>query len=87
MKAFLWQDVDGITDSYHSDGSVLVIAAGIKAARKAWVTYVEECNANLSKWVDPISPGSLDGEPDRSWPLAPTVDTSDVLVFPNSGCC
>lgn len=34
MRAFLWENVDNVTDNYHSEGSVLVIASSLQAARK-----------------------------------------------------
>jgi hypothetical protein len=75
MRAYVWTSADPVTDNWHSDGGLLIVAESLAKARAAWSEHVD---------------GRLDSEaavsekPDHSWPIeAPPT----VLVFPDSGCC
>ncbi len=73
-KMFIWENVGGLTESYHDGGGVLVIAGSLDAAR-------ERLKAdNVKKDSEVFSQ-----EPSYSVPVDAAEDT--VIIFPDAGCC
>jgi hypothetical protein len=71
MKVFIWETLDKVSNSWHTDGGLLVVAEDAK-----------EAYALASK--DPSI--VIDKEPDIILELAGEA-TPQVMVFPNTGCC
>lgn len=85
MIAYLWDDINHVSDAYHNNGSVLIIAADLDTARAAWVSRTDSAERLLEK--DEIRQ-AIDGEPTRTWKLAarPKVDP-EIFTFPDAGAC
>lgn len=72
---FVWENVSGLTTSYHDGGGTVVIAESLDAAR------------DLLKSDGVVSSGSevFTQEPDYT---ASVVSEEDrVFIFPDAGCC
>lgn len=76
MLLFLWQNVGGVSFSYHDGGGLMVVAKSLEEARtllKSASDVPEDCGAHTS---DPTKVYSLKGK-----------HVPEVRVFPNAGCC
>lgn len=77
MKIFLFEEPEQVTDSYHSGGSVMVVASSKTSAKQLLEDY----------------PGIILSADDwtgvREFELAPVGSgyTPEVFIFPDSGCC
>ena len=78
MNAFVWQYTENVTDSWHSGGGILAIAATLDEAR---VMIAERCPGNNGKPCH-----ALEENPDLTLVLAGGPGP-DVLIFPDAGCC
>lgn len=86
MNAYLWEDISPVSDSYHDEGSVLIIATDLDAARAAWVADTDTTVRDEEDRAK-IRP-ALTGEPTRTWPIGGRRKVAaEVFVFPNEGCC
>lgn len=87
MKIFVWENVDPITTSWHSGGSVLVAAPDVEAARTLWKEYVkEEIHHMVMVGIPEEYFVVLDGDPNHIFPSTDEM-LPIVLVFPDAGCC
>ena len=73
-KLYMWDDVDDLTRSYHSDGA-LVIVSDLEA-EEAFKKAIEDGHFFEKAVYD---------EPDRSFEV--DAEVNEVFVYPNSGCC
>lgn len=72
MKVFVWDYLDNVSSSYHSDGGLLVVAETLEAA----VKLAEQ------------EPSVVVGEEQPTVVYETTEDAEQrVMVFPNAGCC
>lgn len=71
MKAFVWKRLEGLTEYYHSEGGLLLIAEDLAKAREFYLN--EGGRLNLQ-------------EPDFVFE-APEHTQETVVVFPDAGCC
>jgi len=71
MTVFVWQNVT-VSDHYHSEGGLLVIADTERRARE------------LAYKTPNVDVGN--DQPAYAWPLAGDADEL-VLTFPDAGCC
>ena len=71
MKAYLWYDISYASDSYHTEGTVLIEAATLERARELG----KETDRNMT----------IDDEPTKVFKSNSTEEK--VWVFPNAGCC
>lgn len=76
MKAFIWSDVNHITNNWHDGGALLVIAPTLEEARKLGT----ENHGNDGDKPD------LSKEPNFVFD-APGYTEPDTHVFENAGCC
>ena len=72
MKVFIWQSVGECSDSYHSDGGVVVFADNLREAR-ALANAEEGCNIRTHEKPDDVRIVK-DGK-------------KVVYIMPNAGCC
>ena len=87
MKAFLWQNVVDVSDSWHNDGSVLVVAEGLSEARALFAAYSEDRKIPRSVGEKGRPPPRRieDAAPGRVYDVGNA--NAEVLVFPDAGCC
>lgn len=71
MKAFLWHQIDKVSDNYHEGGGVIIVAETIDRAREIALVGDEKM--------------SIDGEPDYIFDS--DLIEEKVIPFPNAGCC
>ena len=76
MKLFIWERVDHVTDRWHDDGGIVVVAADLDKAR-------EEMHAHAI----PVDCEAYRIDPDCVYQVADTDEPGVVAVFPNAGCC
>jgi hypothetical protein len=73
MKVFIWYDIDELTDNYHSDGGLVVIADNLEDAR----ILAMERNVKFK---------DIELQPDLVYELK-DYPKDNVIIFPNAGCC
>lgn len=88
MKLYIWTRVSYVTDNYHDDGGIAVIAADLEAAKSV---VSEHCRSNWPKDEDAANQAAghlaadLETEPDV---LDLAGDPEPRLwIFPDAGCC
>ena len=75
MKLFIWRNLRQVTDRYHDDGGVVVVAETLQAARALIPRVVRDGDTEMAI-----------GAPDAEYELRGS-DTPRAFVFPDSGCC
>jgi hypothetical protein len=71
MKVFIWCDVDKMSDSYHSNGGVVVFAETEERARE--IANVDGCSIKPEEKPDEVR--DVTGGEEK------------VFYMPNAGCC
>lgn len=71
MKVYVWMDIDHVSDRYHPEGSVVVVASSEEEA--------------LALVKQKVGPPMLGGEP--VGPIELDLSVPSVWVFPDAGCC
>jgi hypothetical protein len=82
MNLYVFERVDHVTENWHHEGGVLVVAVSQEDALRQLNEARREAYSYLAKPLDDISP-----TPDRVYPLAPGDWQPSLLVFPDAGCC
>lgn len=77
MKAFVFEDLDCVSDSYHSEGGLFIVAESIEKAKEL-VKQDDSILISDKEWDDVIT-YNLDTRI-KSY-------SERVIVFPNAGCC
>lgn len=77
MKVFIWQRIQELTDNYHSDGGLVVVAANLQRA----VELAEAEGVKFSKEedYDELTPTNVYNTDDST--------EEKVFIFPDAGCC
>ena len=72
-KLYVWEDVATVSDHYHSDGGIVVLARTLKEARQVLKDAYPD--AKIKRTEKPL--------------IMPLADITAPLawVFPNAGCC
>lgn len=70
-KVYIWNQVSAVSDNYHPEGGVVIIAPSLDRARKLG----EETFAGMK----------INTKPSFSVPCSATEEK--IYVFPNAGCC
>lgn len=81
MKIFIWQYVTYLTNNYHAEGGVAVIAETLESAR-AMLPHPHEEHACSATVEEPDAVYELAGPDGPVGPLEPRL-----FVFPDAGCC
>lgn len=84
MNAYVWQDTCPVSDNYHEDGGLLVVAPSLDEARADALAQLIEERGGYST-VDYESARWLSDDP--TVVLDDVVGERVVIVFPNAGCC
>jgi len=77
MNVFIWECLDGLTSSYHSEGGLVIVDVNLESALAAAKFHGIPAAENAQKMP----------RPDRIYPLANDDEMPSVIVFPNAGCC
>ena len=92
MKQYIYNYVNGITDSYHDGGGLVIITEGKpqEALNKYFTEYpIDEVYVGTGpdgeSMYEPKPAPTLE-EPDHTYELAGTPEET-VLIFPDNGCC
>lgn len=83
MKVFIWNHIAELTDSYHSNGGLVVVANDLQHAIELAEHYGEDDDYNDGhriKFTDD------EKQPDNEYEIIGDVDP-EVFVFPDAGCC
>lgn len=75
MKIFIWERVENLTDSYHHEGGLVIVAESLNDARALYLKEypnMKDCEA-------------LEIDPDFSYSVI--SDEAKVFLFPDAGCC
>lgn len=75
MKIYILEDVDQVSDRYHSDGGVVIIAHDLDHAKEL-VDKTDHLDIKDAEWEKAIA-YELSGEN-----IQP-----EIFIFPNAGCC
>lgn len=92
MRAFLWQDLNGVTGNYHSNGAALVICAGgVHTARRVLADHIAAEIAE-AKYAEDSWATDFAANTDADWAKVlvfevPKEREAQVYIFPNAGCC
>lgn len=74
MKVFVWEYVGKVSDNYHEEGGLLVVAHNEERAKEL-ITAEPYVNVTEDDWKDVIIIDALPGEKER------------LITFPDAGCC
>lgn len=74
MKVFVWEYVDSVSNNYHSEGGLLVVAKDEDRARELIENHPHACVTD-DEWRDVIIINAEEGEQER------------IIAFPDAGCC
>lgn len=78
MKLYIWHHADYVTDNYHPEAGVVVLAHSVEQARAIFQ------ERQLKDYVvNPPAPEVLTKEPDEVHDLS----TTKAWIFPDAGCC
>lgn len=82
MNVYIWVSINNVSDSYHDDGGLLVVAESLESARAMLAD-----SSRGDKYLRALPPecDALKVEPEYIWPLASAVEPV-IIVFPNAGC-
>lgn len=83
MNVYVWDDLNNMSSSYHSDGGVVVIADNIDAAYALLRTKGEGTYGCLPV---PEDSGIFGKAPTAIYPIIGQSDPR-IFSFPNAGCC
>lgn len=72
MQVFIWTDLPQVSDRYHSEGGVVVIAENEDLAREL-ANKEEGCN--------------ISSEQKPTYSCETTNGKQQVFIFPDAGCC
>jgi hypothetical protein len=76
MKVFIWERIEKLTDNWHTDGGLVVVAANLQRA----VELAEAEGVEFSKGdYDELTPSNLYNTDDSA--------EEKVFIFPDAGCC
>lgn len=81
MNVYVWDYLKRMSDSYHDDGGVVVVAESVEKARELLRTKDEHGYTPV-----PGDSDVFDREPEVTYPTAGEV-AARVFTFPNAGCC
>lgn len=79
MKMFLWGRTSPVTDSFHAEGGLCIVAKDLESARRLWV------NSNAAAELDNAY-NAVKYWPDRVFELVGD-QVPEIFVFPDVGCC
>ena len=87
MNIYIWQSITNMTDHFHSDAGVLVVAGTVDRARELADEYGSRTDgSNLRMTNTPVGRRKeLADDPDFVYPT--TENLEQVVVFPDAGCC
>ena len=74
MKVFILEYVDNLTERYHSEGGMVIIAKDLLQAKEL-ILDDKYCNPTDEEWNNAIAYDLIDN-PDPK-----------VFIFPDAGCC
>ena len=87
MNIYVWRSITNMTDHYHSDAGVLVVAGTVERARELADEYgsrTDSTKLRMSNTPDGRR-SELGDYPDFVYPTTENVE--QVVVFPDAGCC
>lgn len=84
MKIFIWERVGNMSSRWHSEGGVIIIAKNLQEARKKYSDeeYTKRELTDIDRDIDNI----FVAKPSRIYELK-NEESSEILVFPDAGCC
>jgi len=82
MQAFIWKSTSNVSDNYHDDGGLIVVAESLEAAR---ALIVASSHGEQYRREVPPECGALTEAPDITLHLV--SGEPRLVVFPNAGCC
>jgi hypothetical protein len=77
MKLFIWKSVRNLTENYHSDGGLVVVAKDLDDARIFLKNHLNYAEADCEAFTT---------DPDATYELA-NNHINAFYVFPDAGCC
>lgn len=80
MKIFIWEHVDVMSERYHSDGGVIVIAKNLNRAREIAKEHEDDYEA-----VDVDDTTIFNTKPNKV--LKVEAKREYYCSFPDAGCC
>ena len=84
MKVFVWEDLDRVSNNYHSNGGLLVVASTLEEAKALVEKPMPSYKGQPEQyWEQSVK---IDQRPDYVFDVVGQVEPM-VLVFPNAGCC
>ena len=76
MKVFIWKNIKKLTDNYHSDGGLVIVAETLQRA----IELAEARGVEFSKGdYDELTPSNVYNTDDSA--------EEKVFIFPDAGCC
>lgn len=74
MEVYIWRRLDQVTDNYHREGGLVIVASSLARAK-------ELAGENDSFDCCPV----IDKDPDH---ILPTTESEEIIIpFRDAGCC
>lgn len=77
MNIYIWKRLDNVTESYHHEGGLAIVARNLDHAK-------EVLKERIGGYPEDLP--NLDVPPDAVYTLANEEETR-VFIFPDRGCC
>lgn len=80
MNVYVWESLNKMSESYHCDGGLVVVAESVEKA------YELLRAKDRDGYTVPEDSDVFKTEPDATYPTEP-IYSPRVFTFPNAGCC
>lgn len=77
MKVFIWTSIEKLTDNYHSEGGLVVVAKDLERAYE--LARNEGVEFTTNEYSDELTPDVVYNTDDSA--------EEKVFIFPDAGCC
>lgn len=74
MNVYVFEYIDQVSDNYHSEGGLMVVAQSVERAQEL-IDAESNVEVTSEEWAEVIVIKAADTEQER------------LIVFPDAGCC
>ena len=85
MQIYIIQRVNHLTDSYHNEGGLAIVANDRDHAGQLFAEYAKRVE-DSNNWSDEIYVTDAEWQTAKVYELAQDAEPA-VFVFPDAGCC
>lgn len=87
MNIYIWRNVTNMTDRFHSEAAVLVVAETVERARQLADEFGARTDGTNGRMGDAPDGRRMELADDPDFVYPTTENIEQVVVFPDAGCC